>query len=177
MSMPNGTEFNGTVDFNRTSWGNRTRKGGNYMKYLKNTTFKNDLTLKVNDDFHFKVRMSEDNKFTEMRLKFLDYFDWALIEGLDKYTNMMDSCQNDCRIKDKSNMCCTTIVMEDKESNRSFKQFQCMDQAVTDLSAGIWLENFYYHYKCNADGSKRYYSGAKTLALGAASLLFAVSTI
>ena len=95
--------------------------------------------------------MSEDNKFTEMRIKFLDYFDWALIQGQDKYTNMMDSCKDECSIDNQSNMCCTTITMEDKRKGDKFTQYQCMDQAVSELSTGIWIDDFYYKYECKID--------------------------
>lgn len=45
----------------------------------KNIKITNKIDINFDDDIKFKVSMSEDNKFTEMRIKFLRYFDWALI--------------------------------------------------------------------------------------------------
>jgi hypothetical protein len=139
-----------------------------------------DLEIKIDNDFHLKIAMSDDMKFTEMRLKFMDYFDWAMVETMDQYADKMDNCANECKLSDKVDMCCTTVKMYEKNGDRSYLQYQCMDQAVSDFSSGIWIEEYYYEYTCKMgdwDGNNTYRSGAKSLAVGAATFLLAVSML
>lgn len=118
------------------------------MRKANITTDKN-ININIRDDIKFKVSMSDDMKFTEMRIKFLNYFDWALIQGQDKYTNMMDSCPNECNIDNKVDMCCTTVKMYQKGKGGSpMTQLQCMSRAAVEMSTGIWLDEFYYEYQC-----------------------------
>jgi len=67
---------------------------------------------------------------------------------MDNYTKILDDCPNECKIEDQTDMCCTTIKMYDKNTDTSFKQLQCLDKAVSDLSSGIWIDEFYYEYEC-----------------------------
>ena len=120
--------------------------------------------------------MSDDNKFTEMRIKFLNYFEWALVQGEDKYTNMMDTCENECKIEDRDDMCCTSVTMKG-DRGKSYKQLQCMNSAVSDLSSGLWIEDFYYEYECRKGDWDSYRSGAINLAVGATTLLLAFTSI
>jgi len=49
-----------------------------FEKMRKKIPRTNGINIKY-DNFEFKVSMSDDYKFYEMRLKFFDYFDWALV--------------------------------------------------------------------------------------------------
>jgi len=155
-----------------------------------NSSWKNDIEydanidIKIGDDAHIKFAMSKDQLFTEMRLKFRDYFDWALVQGQNEYADNFQDCPSDCGIDSRNNMCCTTIKMypksKDNKDGHRFIQHQCMDQAVADMSQGVWIDDFYYEYKCKKGdwyGENGVRSAAKSLAAGAATLLLAFSMV
>jgi hypothetical protein len=90
---------------------------------------------------------------------------------------MMDTCENECGMDSKRDMCCTTVKMYQKDSKNALTQLQCMNEAMSDMSTGVWIDDYYYEYECRKGDwdSNKARSSAISLAVGAASLLATIS--
>ena len=147
------------------------------------TGFKNRISFKMDRDINLNVAANEDATLIKMKLKFFDYFDWAMIQGSGDHVSTVEKqeCEDFCKIGNKENMCCTTITMKARNSKEFYIQYHCMDAAVSNLSSGLWIDEFYYEYECREgswdDEKTTYKSGASSLAVGAASLLVAASML
>lgn len=111
-----------------------------------------------------------------MRARFADYFDWALVHGEEDQADALGTCSEECGMDTTRDMCCSTIKMYESKGMGKFVQHQCMNAAVVDASAGLWINDFYYEFQCQEgewlDGKK---SSAASLAVGLAGLLLAAS--
>lgn len=111
----------------------------------------------------------------------MDYFNWAMVQGEGKYADEIgDECPLECGLDDQVDMCCTTISMYPENSRKAVKQHSCMKAEVSEMSSGIWIDDYYYEYECRRGDwktGKRVRSGASTLAAGAASVALVLSMI
>ena len=130
-----------------------------------------DISLDFNADKNFE--------FIKMKAKFMDYFKFATVSAEGKWSNAMNSCEDDCGMDMGKNFCCASIEMYGKESQKNGIMYQCMDNAVADVGQGMWLDEYYFEYECqkgswnsNKDMSDyRFNSGASFLIAGAVSVL------
>jgi hypothetical protein len=127
-------------------------------------------------DFKLELSSSQGDKLVEMRARFAEYFDWALVQGEEDQAAELGTCSEECTMDEQRDMCCTTIKMYESKGKAKFIQHQCMNSAVVDVSSGLWIDDFFFEYQCQEgewlDGKK---SSAASLAVGLGGLLLAAS--
>ena len=67
-----------------------------------------NFTMNINNDFDFKL--NQTSKVSSMRVKFLDYFDYAIVDVKDKKISRdelaREGCIDECGTGEWSQMCC-----------------------------------------------------------------------
>jgi hypothetical protein len=189
----NETNSNETENWNETDNWNET-ENWNETDNWNNSQESNNTNSTQNDDdeedwegdyidvsiagFKFEASQDYKSKLVEMRAKFREYFDWALVHANGDATEELGTCSEECAIDEQKNMCCATVKMSESKDTTRFVQHQCMNAAVVEISSGLWINDFYFEYQCQEgdwkDGKK---SSAASLALGVASFLLAVSFV
>ena len=152
----------------------------------KDQEFKNRINIGFGDDIQLDFQMSDDFKITKMKAKFMDYFKYAMVQTTGTEASKgMNNCDDSCGREFSRNMCCTSIEMFGRNSDKEFVQYECLDNAIVDLNTGIWLDEYYYELECQVgewDGDRksdtyRLNSGAATLAAGVLSMAAMITLV
>lgn len=139
-----------------------------------------DFVLKIMEDFQFKVMSSPNDRFKKVMLKFRDYFNYAQEAWFNPEQQEwdMDECSEKCGLQsDSKDICCAQIVIKNKKDKVEFVSHECMDKNIVDMSAGVWIDNNFFEYKCTGEESEGFNSAAVGLKAAGVALGLVVSSL
>ena len=124
----------------------------------------------------FDIKVNElTEKAKEMRVKFNDYFEYALQAkkiAEDEDLSLPEcSTSQECGDSGKLQKCCVNAVFHHKASNTKDVMYRCMPTAVVDANIDFQLGDFEVQMNCEGQVN----SGAAMLATGASLALVAAS--
>ena len=97
-----------------------------------------------------------EKKVEGMRLKFMDYFYYAIAQGMRFDSSNLGKCEDVCQ--KWSQKCCAAVTLTSYRGDSDF-QYHCINQAVADFNINMEMDDFKVSMSCDNT-----WSGASRLA-------------
>ena len=146
-------------------YGSYTKKAP-YSYYADTLNYTNSISTS-----DFKYQSSSNDTVSRMMVKFLDYFNYALVEFNDvSGSNSTKGCSEECGRGEWESMCCATVEMENNDGTKNI-MYQCMDTFVADNEIAVKIDDFNVFLTCDSDNNPTTRSAAKFMAAGTIGML------